>query len=149
LRRLLAQMPNLTEIEVDKFHRRTVFDILASQHGLRGLSLTNKYRPKPHESPKSIPKFLSNYPHLVSLKLSRVTSEDITVPKSRVLLDALASMPKLRELHLGYAECIDGSWAVPSAVDSPNSRSFGAQSSMWPAWTLSSPSTWPRSSNSS
>jgi hypothetical protein len=116
LRRLLQQLPNLIDIDIDLVSQRQddVFNDLASRKDLKKLSVCGE-----HGYPLSagrIAKLLSNLPNLEALGLAFVERTQ-TEPESAGsdLLKVIASMRYLERLYLAEVSCVDRSWAVPFA----------------------------------
>jgi hypothetical protein len=103
-------LPNLLEVDIDHFDDTyEVLKGLASHRRLRSLSLTAipGRRRSNVESVCELP--VSNFPNLISLKLTQ-GNEDMDLVPSNVL-EILASMRQLKKLHLACCR----SWAIPFA----------------------------------
>jgi hypothetical protein len=123
LRRLLAQLPNLVDVDIELVDQSQaladpVLDNLASRQGLRKLRLNLH----PSLSASRIIKLLST--DLSNLNTVRLTCTDPLAPVSGAeppelggleLVETLASMPQLETHHLAGVSRVDGSWAIPFA----------------------------------
>jgi hypothetical protein len=123
IHRLLGQLPNLCDIDIDivsASQSAAIIDNLSSRHELRKLCLAGgREFVLP---PKQISRLLSNLPHLDTLKLTFMQYQPWDRehealepdPEGPAIMKTIASMRHLTTFHFNISS-IDGSWAIPFA----------------------------------